>query len=115
MPVARTVAAAWLLMLVPALAVAQASAPAAGPADPMNAAAPVPALPDIAPMAGYVPYQSPKVSPWRQSNAEVTPGVKAAADPHAGHHMPQGAAAPAAAPASAPATGHDGHAGHHAH
>lgn len=121
MPAVRTVAVAWLLTLAPALAVAQASAPAAHPAhppdlpDPLNAAAPVPPLPDIAPLAGYVPYQSPKVSPWRQSNADVTPGAAPAADPHAGHHMPQGTRA---APASAPAAGQvgqSGHAGHHAH
>ena len=114
MPAVRTFAVVALLIVVPALAVAQASAPAAYPADPpdpTNAAAPVPALPDIAPMDGYVPYQSPKVSSWRQSNANVTPGAKAAsqavANPHAGHRMPQDA--------SAPAAGHDDHAGHHAH
>lgn len=109
MPAVRTFAVVGLLIMVPALAVAQASAPVASPAnppDPMNAAAPVPALPDIAPMDGYVPYQSPKVSPWRQSNANVMPGARPAAqpaaDPHAGHRMQ-----PAAA--SAPAAGHHAH------
>lgn len=102
----RVVSLAWLLL--PTLAVAQASAPAAGAPDPMNAAAPVPALPDVAAMAGYQPYQNQKVVPWRQSNADVTPGKAGAGavDPHAGHRMPS-----SSGPASAPEAGH----GHHAH
>lgn len=121
MPAVRIVAVAWLWMLAPALAVAHASAPAADPLDPMNSAAPVPALPDIAPLAGYVPYQAPKVLPWRQSNVDVTPGTEAAADPHAGHRITPGPSsaptpaptpAPPAAPASDPTPSHGGHQAH---
>lgn len=121
----RRMAMAWLLMLVPALAVAQASAPAANPLDPMNPQAPVPALPDLSPLAGYLPYQAPTITPWRQSNADVAPAGKGAADPHAGHRMNSATPArpTAQAPASAPvvqpdapvAPAADPHAGHHQH
>ncbi len=113
----RRMAMAWLLMLVPALAAAQASAPAADPLDPMNPGAPVPALPDIAPLAGYIPYQAPKVAPWRQSNADVAPARQGrTADAHAGHRMaPAGMSSPASESGPAePAAGTAAHE-HHAH
>ncbi|WP_244788899.1 hypothetical protein [Cupriavidus pauculus] len=107
MPFARPMAAAWLLMLVPALAVAQASSPASTPPnlpDPSDPAAVVPAMADVAPMSGYLPYQSPTVTPWRQSNAAVAPvqGAHSHGDAHAGHRMPRNAAPQPASSASAP-------------
>jgi hypothetical protein len=77
----RSFAAAWL-MLGPALALAQASAPAAPPpqtTDPLAVLDPkasVPALPQIAAFEGYHAYQAQAVAPWRQSNAAVSPQPK---------------------------------------
>jgi len=111
MPFARPMAAAWLLMLVPALAVAQASSPAPAPPnlpDPSDPAAVVPAMADVAPMAGYLPYQSPTVMPWRQSNAAVAPaqGAHSHGDAHAEHRMPHDAAPRPASSAAAPQGDH---------
>ncbi|MEN7529538.1 hypothetical protein [Cupriavidus sp. DL-D2] len=110
----RCMALASLLTLVPALAVGQASAPALP--DPTDPHIPVPALPDVSALAGYVPYQTPQVKPWRESNASVAPAdASQATDPHAGHHMMNHPApAPLAEPA-APAAPASGHPHHHAH
>ncbi|RZT31400.1 hypothetical protein [Cupriavidus agavae] len=112
----RCIVLASLLMLAPALAAAQVPAPALP--DPMNPHAAVPALPDVAPLAGYQRYETPQRQPWRAANASVAPAAGAAADPHAGHAMhhasPPPASTPAGMPAS-PAPADGGHQHHHAH
>jgi len=85
------------------------ASPAATPGDPLDPGAAVPPLPSPDVLAGYLPFQAQPVAPWRQTNAQVTPGAAGNAAPDTGA-MPM-PAAPGNAGAAAPAPG--GHTHHH--
>jgi len=88
---------------------ASPASPAATPGDPLDPGAAVPPLPSPDVLAGYLPFQAQPVAPWRQTNAQVTPGAAGNAAPDTGA-MPM-PAAPGNAGAAGPAPG--GHTHHH--
>lgn len=99
----RWFVAAALLALAPPWALAQgaASAPPATPPDPLNAdaAAPVVAAPRT--FDSYHAYRDTGPTPWRETNAAVSPKPGGPAHSgHAEHTMP--ASAPAVAPLKPP-------------
>ena len=90
----RWFVAAALLALAPPWVLAQggASAPTAFPTDPLNADAAVPAIAAPRTFDSYHAYRDTGPSPWRETNAAVSPQPGGAAHgSHAGHSLPASA------------------------